>query len=108
MFFRILSFELKYKFSRPAVYIYWGILFAITFLLINAFSGLIDGVSVSLGGLGGKVLTNSPYIIYNMTSGFSFMAMILLPALIGSSVYRDYENNAHALLFSYPISRCLI
>jgi hypothetical protein len=105
MFFRILSFELKYKFSRPAVYIYWGILFGITFLLVNAFSGLIDGVSVSIGGMGGKVYTNSPFVIYTLTSGFSFMALILLPALIGSSIYRDYESNAHALLFSYPIKK---
>ncbi|MCK5169737.1 MAG: hypothetical protein KAQ75_07655, partial [Bacteroidales bacterium] len=105
MFFRILSFELKYKFTRPAVYIYWVILFALTFLMVNAFSGLIDGVSVSIGGMGGKVLTNSPFIVYTLTSGFGFMAMILLPALIGSSVYRDYETNAHAILFSYPISR---
>ncbi|MCK5169469.1 MAG: hypothetical protein KAQ75_06300, partial [Bacteroidales bacterium] len=78
MFFRILSFELKYKFRRPAVYIYWGILFALTFLIINALSGLIDGVSVSIGGLGGKILTNSPFIIYTMVSGLSFMALILL------------------------------
>ncbi|MDA3954141.1 MAG: M1 family aminopeptidase [Bacteroidales bacterium] len=105
MFFRILSFELKYKFTRPAVYIYWIILFALTFLMVNAFSGLIDGVSVSIAGMGGKILTNSPFIIYTLTSGFGFMAMILLPALIGSSVYRDYETNAHAILFSYPISR---
>lgn len=105
MFFRILSFELKYKFRRPAVYIYWGILFALTFLIINALSGLIDGVSVSIGGLGGKVLTNSPFVIYSMVTGLSFMALILLPALIGNSIYRDYENNTHALLFSYPMSR---
>lgn len=105
MFFRILSFELKYKFSRPAVYIYWGILLGITFLLINALNGLIDGVSVNLGGMGGKVLTNSPYIIFNMTQGISFMALILLPALVGSSIYRDYESNAHALLFSYPLGK---
>lgn len=105
MFFRILSFELKYKFRRPAVYIYWGILFAITFFLINAFSGLFDGVSVSIGGMGGKVQTNSPFVIYTMLSGISFMALILLPALIGNSIYRDFENNTHALLFSYPMSR---
>lgn len=105
MFFRILLFELKYKFNRPAVYIYWGILFSLTFLIVNAFSGLVDGVSVSIGGLGGKLLTNSPYIIYTLTSGLSFMALILLPSLIGSSIYRDYETNTHALLFSYPISK---
>jgi len=105
MFFRILSFELKYKFNRPAIYIYWAILFGLSFFFINAFSGLVDGVTVALGGLGGKVYTNSPYVVYNMTAGFSFMALILLPALIGSSVYRDYETNAHALLFSYPISK---
>ncbi|OFX83388.1 MAG: hypothetical protein A2W99_11725 [Bacteroidetes bacterium GWF2_33_16] len=105
MFFRILSFELKYKFSRPAVYIYWGILFGLTFLIVNAFSGMVDGVSVSIGGMGGKLLTNSPYIIFTLTTGLSFMALILLPALIGSSIYRDYETNSHALLFSYPISK---
>ncbi|MCG8411999.1 MAG: ABC transporter permease [Bacteroidales bacterium] len=105
MFFKILSFELKYKFSRPAVYIYWGVLFGLTFLIVNALSGLVDGVSVSIGGLGGKVLTNSPFVLYSLTTGLSFTAFILLPALIGNSIYRDYESNAHALLFSYPISR---
>ena len=105
MFLKIFLFELKLKFSRPAIYIYFGILLALTFLIINAFSGLIDGVSVSIGGMGGKVLTNSPFIIYTMISGLSFMALILLPATIGNSIYRDYENNAHALLFSYPMSK---
>ena len=70
MFLKILKFELKYKFSRPAVYIYWGILLGLTFFIINAFSGLFSGVSVSVGGMGGKVLTNSPFIIYNMTFSF--------------------------------------
>lgn len=105
MFLKIFLFELKLKFSRPAIYIYFGILLALTFLIINAFSGLIDGVSVSVGGMGGKVLTNSPFIIYTMLSGLSFMALIILPAIIGNSIYRDYENNAHALLFSYPMSK---
>ncbi|PLX14142.1 MAG: hypothetical protein C0597_10450, partial [Marinilabiliales bacterium] len=105
MFFRILLFELKYKFRRPAVYIYWLILLGLTFLIVNLFNGLVDGVTVSIGGMGGKVYTNSPFIIYNMITGLSFTALILLPALVGNSIYRDYENNTHALLFSYPMTR---
>lgn len=105
MFWQIFTYELKYKFSRLGTYIYWLILFLFMFLIISALGGNIENMSVSIGGLGGKVNINSPYIITILNVSFGYMAMILLPATIGTSIYRDFKNNTHSILYSYPVSK---
>ena len=104
MFWKILTFELKYKFRKLNIYLFWGILFGLSFLMVNAMGGLVDGVSVAIGA-GGNVYANSPYTIHLIISSLSYIGIIIIPGVLSTSIYRDYETNAHALFYSYPITK---
>ena len=102
MFLRIFLFELKYQFRRPVTYIFWGILFVLTFLVGNLLSGAF-GIPVFIGG--DKVFVNSPLQLHNILTGFAFILMILYVPIFGRAVERDFQFNFHPLLFTTPISK---
>ena len=106
MFKEIFFFELKYRFKRPANYIYFGIFFLLTFLAVNGMAGGFKGVVISVGsGGGGKVLANSPYQIYLLITLLSYFGILVTSAIMGNPVYRDFEHQTHSLFYSKPISK---
>ncbi|MCW3084152.1 MAG: hypothetical protein JWP12_1518 [Bacteroidetes bacterium] len=102
MFNQIFSFELKLRFKRPAVYIYFAICF-----LISLFSMLLAA------GLFGNTVADSNTTLNSaraITQFLTFMngglvSRILLVAIIGPVVYKDFQYNTHPLLFTKPISK---
>lgn len=94
MFFTILSFELKYRFSRPATYVYFA-------LLLIAASILIGSGSTPASE---KVFHNSPVIIANLQLLLSLFSILIASAVMGVPIYRDLEHRTATFLFSYPIS----
>ena len=94
MFKEIFLFEIKYRFSRPATWAYFGIL-------------VLFGLIVSIGGNGPaseKVFVNSPIAIATMLSTISIFGIMLASAIMGVPVYRDIEHKTENYFFSYPIS----
>lgn len=94
MFKEIFLFEIKYRFSRPATWAYFGIL-------------IIFGLIVSIGGNGPaseKVFVNSPIAIATMLSTISIFGIMLASAIMGVPVYRDIEHKTENYFFSYPIT----
>lgn len=94
MFKEIFLFELKYRFSRPATWAYFGILFV--FGLIMTISG--NGPSSE------KAFVNSPVGIAGLLTLVSIFGMMLSSAVMGVPVYRDIEHGTQNYFFSYPIS----
>lgn len=94
MFFPILSFELKYRFSRPATYVYFALLLIVALILIG--SGSTPASE--------KVFHNSPVIIANLQLLLSLFSILIASAVMGVPVYRDLEHRTASFLFSYPIS----
>jgi len=94
MFFSILIFELKYRFSRPATYVYFALLLIVALILIA--SGSTPASE--------KVFHNSPVIIANLQLLLSLFSILIASAVMGVPVYRDLEHRTASFLFSYPIS----
>lgn len=103
MFTAFFLFELRYHLKRLSTYVYFGLFFLIGFLVMNAAGGAFDALSI--GGGGGKIDANAPVILHNLISFLSYFGIIITSAIVGSSVYRDYEYNTHSLFYTKPISK---
>jgi ABC-type transport system involved in multi-copper enzyme maturation permease subunit len=95
MFWNIFTFELRYRFSRPATYIYFALLAIVALLLIA--SGSTPASE--------KVYHNAPVVIANLQLLISLFAIMLASAVMGVPLYRDLEHKTGTFLFSYPISK---
>lgn len=106
MFKEIFLFELKYRITRPVTWIYFLILFLIAYLTLITQAGAISSIQISVGGTsGGKVFANSPFNISGLISGLTFIGVLIISAIVGNPVYRDFEHNTHSLFYTKPISK---
>ena len=95
MFLQIFLFELRYRFKRPATYIYFFIFFLIGFLSIGTGSSPATE----------KVFHNAPWVMANINILFSMLMMLVCSAVMGVPMYRDIEHQTRQYLFSYPITK---
>lgn len=98
MFFTILKFELKYRFKRPATYIYFAILFFMAFLFLTT-------DVVQIGGGNGNVFRNAPYTINQVVCILGIFSSMICSALMGVPVFRDFDNKFHEIYFTTPIKK---
>ncbi|OJJ18701.1 hypothetical protein BKI52_24155 [marine bacterium AO1-C] len=97
-FREIVSFELNYRKNRPATYIYFFILLAISVLALSS-------KAVTLFGAGQLVSANSPVLIAKMMSALSLVFVFITSAVMGVSVLRDFEHKIASLLYITPIRK---
>ncbi len=99
MFWEFFTFELKFRFKSISIYIYFLLWFTFSFLCV---------ASESFGPIGnnnGKILLNGPYAnIYN-DIGISFFGLIVIAAIFGTSILRDFQRDTIQILFTKPISK---
>ena len=99
MFWEFFTFELKFRFKSISTYIYFLLWFTFDFLTV---------ASESFGPIGntnGKILLNGPYAnIYN-DIGISFFGLIVIAAIFGTSILRDFQRDTIQILFTKPISK---
>jgi ABC-2 type transport system permease protein len=99
LFWEFFQFELKFRFKSISTYVYFGIWFAFSFLCI---------ASESFGPIAfsnGKVLLNGPFAnIFNDVFA-SFFGLIIIGAIFGTSILRDFQRDTTQILFTKPISK---
>jgi len=98
-------FELGYYLRRISTWVYFSIFFGIALLLVLAAGGMWEAVTVSFGGSGGNIKVDSPYVTLQLTAALTLFGVIVTAALLGNSVYRDYEAVIHPLFFTSPVTR---
>ena len=102
MFGTIFTFELKRWFKNPAFYIYSGIFFLLTLLIMASSLGVFDSFKTTTSS---RAISNSPIALNGILNGLTVFIYFLLPSIIGASVYRDFKYNMHSILFSYPFTK---
>ncbi|HET6232278.1 MAG TPA: hypothetical protein VFE05_19545, partial [Longimicrobiaceae bacterium] len=102
MFFRIVGFELRYYFQRISTWMYFAVLALFGFLMINVSGGAFSSVAANAGG---KEFVNAPLAVAIWMAVISLFGTIVVAALVGNSVYRDYESGIHPLFFTAPLSK---
>jgi ABC-2 type transport system permease protein len=99
LFLEFLKFELKFRFKSVSIYVYCAIWFAFSFLCIASenFGPIAAG--------NGKVLLNGPYAnIYNDVFS-TFFGLIIIGAIFGTSILRDFQRDTTQILFTKPITK---
>jgi hypothetical protein len=98
MLFEIFKFELKYRFRRPATYLYFGLMFLLCFLAVTT-------DVVRIGDTTGLVKENSPIVITRMMLIVSAFFSMIISAIMGVGVLRDFEHQTESLMFVNPIKK---
>jgi hypothetical protein len=99
MFWEFFTFELRLRRKSISTYIYFFAWFAFAFLCV---------ASESFGPIGssnGKVLLNGPYATAVYETGISLFGMIVVAAIFGTSILRDFQRDTYQILFTKPISK---
>ncbi len=98
-FWEFFTFELKLRFKSISTYVY--------FLLWTTFSFLCVA-SESFGPVSnsnGKVLLNGPWAITTNDDGSCIYGTIVIAAIFGTSILRDFQRDTVQLLFTKPVSK---
>jgi ABC-type transport system involved in multi-copper enzyme maturation permease subunit len=99
MFWEFFTFELKFRLKSVSTYVYFALWFAFEFLSV---------ASESFGPIGssnGKVMLNGPYANTYNYIGASFFGVIVIAAIFGTSILRDFQRDTIQILFTKPISK---
>jgi ABC-2 type transport system permease protein len=99
MFREFFSFELKFRFKSPSTWIYFGMWVLFAFLCVASENfGPVSSQN-------GKVLLNGPHA-NTLTDIFACLfGVIVIAAIFGTSVLRDFQRDTTQILFTKPISR---
>jgi ABC-2 type transport system permease protein len=99
LFWEFFTFELKFRFKSLSTYVYFLLWFTFSFLCV---------ASESFGAIGnsnGKILLNSPYANTYNDLGASLFGIIVIAAIFGTSILRDFQRDTYQILFTAPISK---
>ncbi|AGC75627.1 ABC-2 type transport system permease protein [Nonlabens dokdonensis] len=102
MFSTIYIHEVKTWFKKPLFYIYAGVLFALSLLLSATAVGVFDSDNVTVTS---AIKLNGAVGIYGLLGLFAVLTYLLIPSIIGGTIQRDFKNNMHNVLYSYPLTK---
>ncbi len=97
MFWEFFSFELKFRLKSVSTYVYFALWFFLSFLSIAA----EDFINVG----NDKVLLNGPFSTAILYILFTFFGVIVIAAIFGTSILRDFQRDTYQLLFTKPITK---
>src|SRR5208282_5299729 len=99
LFWEFFKFELKCRCKSLSTYVYFLMWFTFSFLCV---------ASENFGPIGynnGKVLLNGPFAIATYYWFATFFGLIVIAAIFGTSILRDFQRDTYQILFTKPISK---
>ena len=97
LFWEFFSFELKFRLKSLSTYVYFALWFFLGFLAIAAEDFINTG--------NGKQLLNGPFSTTILYIFFTLFGTIIIAAIFGTSVLRDFQRDTFQLIFTKPITR---
>ena len=98
MFREIFLFEIKFRLKRISTYVYFAIWFFLAFFSVSV-------RQFGPGSFGGKVFVNSPYTITLVVSQLTGFGLVVISAIFGTSIYRDFEQDTYQIFFTTPLKK---
>ena len=96
MFWTFFWFELKLRFRSVSTYIYFFMLFMLLFFAVSA-EDFIFGP--------GKLLLNGPYALLVSFGQFTGFGSLLIAAIFGPAILRDFQQDTYSLIFTKPVTK---
>ncbi len=93
-----IRFEIQYRLTRPATYIYFALILLMSFLATAT-------DAVQAGGSGGNVMQNSPLVIAQIMAVILIFGIFIVSAVMGVPVLRDFEHKTDSMIFTTPIKK---
>lgn len=99
MFWEFFKFELRFRCKSISTYVYFLVWLAFSFFCIASESfGPVANAN-------GKVLLNGPYALSYNDFGACLFGVIIIAAIFGTSILRDFQRDTYQILFTKPISK---
>ena len=97
MFWTIFKFELRYRFSQPTTYLYFGV-----FALFAFLSQTVEDFGFNTSP---KIHVNSPDALAELYLFSSILGMFVTAAVLGTPIYRDDKDGMTGLLYTTPLPK---
>lgn len=97
LFAEFFVFELKLRAKSLSTWVYFALWFTISFLAIAAEDFISTG--------NGKQLLNGPYSTSVLYCVFTLFGAIIIAAIFGTSILRDFQRETFQLVFTKPITK---
>jgi ABC-2 type transport system permease protein len=97
LFWEFFSLELRLRFKSVSTYVYFALWFSLAFLSIAAQDFLNTGND--------KILLNGPFATSILYLMMSFFGMLVMAAIFGTSILRDFQRDTYQLIFTKPITK---
>ena len=97
LFWEFFSFELKFRLKSLSTYVYFFLWFILSFMAIAAEDFINTG--------NGKQLLNGPYSTSILYAFFTLFGAIVIAAIFGTAILRDFQRDTFQLIFTKPISK---
>jgi ABC-2 type transport system permease protein len=97
LFWEFFFFELKFRLKSLSTYVYFVLWFLLSFLAIAAEDFISTG--------NGKQLLNGPFSTTILYTFFTLFGTIIIAAIFGTSVLRDFQRDTFQLIFTKPITK---
>jgi len=98
MFSEFFRFELSYWLRGWMVYIFFAVI-----ALLFGIAAASDAITI--GGVGGNTLRNSPFSVANWYAVSSLITAFMAVAIYDSSASRDFSSKMSDILFSKPLGK---
>ncbi|MGO9339702.1 MAG: ABC transporter permease/M1 family aminopeptidase [Terracidiphilus sp.] len=96
MFLDFLLFEIKLRLKSVSTYCFFGLWVLIAFL----FEGFSNYTMPP-----GKMLVDGPFVTALFDFQLSFFGSIVMAAIFGTSILRDFQRDTYQMIFTKPISK---
>ncbi len=97
MFWTFFWFELKLRFRSVSTYIFFLIPFFVMFFAVSV---------EDFGPIGpGKILVNGPYALLINFAQLTGFGSILIAAIFGPAILRDFQQDTYSLIFTKPVKK---
>ena len=99
----VASFELRYQLRSPAFWVTFAVFFLMAF-------GAAASDQLSIGGKGGNVMVNAPFVIAQTTLIMTLFGLFVAAAFVANAVVRDDETRFGSIIHSsrLPVGDYLI
>jgi ABC-2 type transport system permease protein len=97
MFLDFFFFELKLRRKSVSTYCYFALWVLLSFMSVAA----EDFGPVPAG----KILLNGPFATQRYDTAFCFFGAIVIAAIFGTSILRDFQRDTYQLVFTKPITK---
>src|SRR5579863_667952 len=99
MFWEFFTFELRFRIKSISTYVYFLAWFAFSFFCVAS-----EGFG-PVANANGKVLLNGPFGNSLDDAYCCVFGVIVIAAIFGTSVLRDFQRDTYQMLFTKPISK---